>query len=71
MLKDVFKITDLLVNTIVNSDKKLSSHIALYDLYRSLFEVIDRVNLVANHYLALDFSEDFLQNSSFGKPEDK
>ena len=36
----------------------------VYDVYRNLEEVISDVKLVANHYLALDFSEGYLQDSS-------
>ncbi len=71
MLKDIDTTTNLVINSVIESDKKIYSPIALYDLHINLAKVIDEVNCVANHYLALDFSEDFLQNSSFGKPEDK
>ena len=64
MLKDVIKITNLIIDTIENTNKKIYSPARLYDFYRSLCQVIRSVNTVANHYLALDFSEDFLQNSS-------
>ena len=43
----------------------------VYDVYRNLEEVISDVKLVANHYLALDFSEGYLQDSSWGQPVDK
>ena len=43
----------------------------VYDVYRNLKDVISDLNLVANHYLALDFSEGYLQDSSWGEPIDK
>ena len=42
-----------------------------YDVYRNLKDVISDLNLVANHYLALDFNEPYLQGSSWGEPIDK
>ena len=34
----------------------------IYDVYRSFQKVIIDVNFVANNYLALDFTEEHLQN---------
>ena len=71
MLKDILKVTNLIVNAIEKSEEKISSPIALYDMHRALHTVIDKISLVANHYLALDMTEEYLQNSSLGKPVDK
>ena len=71
MLKDILKVTNLIVDTIEKSEEKISSPIALYDMHRSLHAVINMISLVANHYLALNMTEEYLQNSSFGEPIDK
>ncbi len=71
MLKDIIKVTNFIVDSIEQSDEIVSSKIPLYDLHRKLYAVIDHIGLVANHYLALSMDEEFLQNSSFGKPMDK
>lgn len=71
ILKDIQKLTTTVFNRFINNDKKLNSSKNIYDTYRKLEVMIDNINLVANHYLALDFKEEFLQNSSFGEAEDK
>ena len=69
MLEDIKIITTKVFDEFM--DKKLSSAKKAYLTYLSMQSVIEDINLVANHYLALDFSEDFLQNSSCGEPADK
>lgn len=71
MLEDIVKVTTIVFAEALEHDKNLNSPINVYNVYRNLSEVIGCVKLVANHYLALDLSEDFLQNSSFGEPVDK
>lgn len=68
---DVITITNTIFDQFIPDNKPLQSKINLYDVYRALNELIYSINLVSKHYLALDFSEDFLQNSSYGKPQDK
>ena len=71
MIEDVLKFTNIVIDEIYQPYNKISSPIVLYKLHLNLYLIIYYIDLVANHYLALDFSEDFLQNSSYGKPEDK
>ena len=54
-----------------NKKKNQNEPKKIYDVYRSFQKVIIDVNFVANNYLALDFTEEHLQNSSFGEPVDK
>ena len=70
MLKDIITLTKLITKEL-KADKKINSATALYDMSRTLHQVIEYNSLVANHYLALRFDKDFLQNSSFGEPIDK
>jgi alpha-L-fucosidase len=71
MLKDIRKITKHILNQFEPDNRALSNPIACYDVYRKLALVINNANLVAEHYLALDFNEPYLTNSSWGKPSDK
>lgn len=71
MLKDVLFITKEVFSKALPKKKNLKNPKRVYDVFRSFQEVISDVNLVANHYLALDFSEPYLQNSSWGEPVDK
>jgi len=71
MLDDIIKITQEVFSKFIKSHKLLSSPKKVYDSYRALSEVITNVQLVKEHYLALDFTEGFLQNSSYGEPVDK
>ena len=71
MLKDIVTITIETFNEAFCADKILSRPKRVYDVYRNLQELISNVSLVSNHYLALDFTEHFLENSSFGEPIDK
>ena len=71
MLQDKVKITQKVLNEALEDDNKLDSPRNVYKLYKNLSKVIGNVQLVANHYLALDFTEEFLQNSSWGDPVDK
>lgn len=52
-------------------NKALSNPKICYDAYRKLALVIDNANLVAEHYLAVDFNEHYLQNFACGKPSDQ
>ena len=71
MLKDITKITQIIFDQFITENKPLKAPKAVYDLYRALGIVIDNSKLVSEHYLALDFSEGFLENSSWGEPGDK
>jgi len=71
MLKDIVINTRKILNEFIPSNAKINSKRALYDLYRAMHVMIDDIELVSEHYLALDFTEEFLQNSSHGKPSDK
>jgi hypothetical protein len=71
MLKDVLFITKEVFSKALSKKKNLRNPKRVYDVFRSFQEVISDVDLVANHYLALDFTEHYLQNSSFGEPVDK
>jgi hypothetical protein len=68
MLEDIRVITKKLFDEFMN--RELANARMAYFAYIKLEEVIDNINLVANHYLALDFEENFLENSS-KTPEDK
>jgi len=71
ILKDIQKLTTTIFDKFIKSDENINAPKNIYDTYRKLEVMIDNINLVANHYLALDFKEEFLQNSSFGTPQDK
>ena len=71
MLNDIVKITKKIFDEALVDDKTLTVPKAVYDVYRNLSYFISDANLVANHYLALDFTEGYLQNSSWGEPIDK
>ena len=68
MLEDIRVVTKKLFDEFMN--KELANARMGYFTYVKLEEVIDGINLVANHYLALNFEEDFLESSS-RTPEDK
>ena len=69
MLEDIKIVTTKVFDEFM--DKKLSSAKKVYLTYISMQSMIENIDLVANHYLALDFSKDFLQNSSWEEPADK
>lgn len=71
MLKDVIYITKKVFHKALVKKENLRNPKKTYDAFRSLSKLIEDANTVAMHYLALDFSEDFLQNSSWGDPKDK
>ncbi|MDZ7817267.1 MAG: hypothetical protein U5K55_01075 [Aliarcobacter sp.] len=71
MLVDIVAISKNIYSEIIEKDVTLENPNKLYDSYRSLKQVIESSNLVANHYLALSFKEDCLQNSSIGSAIDK
>ena len=71
MLKDILFLTKKVFDEALIKEENLPNPKKVYDVYRNLQEVISDVRLVANHYLALDFSEPYLENSSWGKPVDK
>ena len=71
MLKDIIFLSKKVFDEALIKEENLPVPKKVYDVYRNLQEVISDVNLVANHYLALDFSEPYLQGSSWGEPIDK
>ena len=71
MLKDILFLTKKVFDEALIKEENLPNPKKVYDVYRNLQEVISDVKLVANHYLALDFSEHYLQGSSWGEPVDK
>ncbi|MBE0496494.1 MAG: hypothetical protein IBX45_08805 [Campylobacterales bacterium] len=71
MLKDIRKITTHLFDAFGPENKPLSSPKACYDVYRKLEKLVYCTHLVAEHYLVQDFSEEYLQNSSYGSPQNK
>ncbi len=71
MLKDVLFLTKNIFDEALIKEENLLNPKRVYDVFRSLEEVISDVKLVSNHYLALDFTEEYLQNSSLGEPIDK
>lgn len=60
-----------MLDDIVKLTKKKKYPKNIYDTYLALKGVIEYINLVSEHYLVMDFSEDFLQNSSHGTPQEK
>ena len=71
MLKDITKLTKIVFDEALDFSKNLHSPKTVYDIYRLLHVVIEETSLVASHYLALKFDEEYLQNSSCGEPVDK
>lgn len=71
MLKDVLFITKKVFDEALIKEENLPVAKKVYDVYRNLKDVVSDLNLVANHYLALDFTEGYLQGSSWGEPIDK
>ena len=71
MLKDILFLTKKVFDEALIKEENLPNPKKVYDVYRNLKDVISDVNLVANHYLALDFSEPYLQGSCWGEPIDK
>lgn len=71
MLRDIKIITKKVFDEALTSKELLANPKVVYDLYRNLSDVISDVDLVAKHYLALDLTEEYLQNSFLGEPIDK
>ena len=71
MIKDILFLTKKVFDEALIKEENLPNPKKVYDVYRNLKDVISDLNLVANHYLALDFSEPYLQGSSWGEPIDK
>ena len=71
MIKDILFLTKKVFDEALIKEENLPNPKKVYDVYRKLKDVISDLNLVANHYLALDFSEHYLQGSSWGEPIDK
>jgi hypothetical protein len=69
MIEDIQKITKIVFDEFM--DKELQNPKTAYSTYISLQKFIEDLALVADHYLALNFSEEYLQNSSLGTPADK
>lgn len=71
MLEDIVKNTQKVFEQFLPQNKSVQSIKSVYDLYRAMQRMVNNVDLVSEHYLALDFEEPYLQNSSFGSPSDK
>ena len=71
MLKDIIFLSKKVFDEAFIKEENLSVPKKVYEIYRNLEEVISDLDLVANHYLALDFTEGYLQESSWGEPVDK
>ena len=71
MIKDILFLTKKVFDEALIKEENLPNPKKVYDVYRNLKDVISDLNLVANHYLALDFNEPYLQGSSWGEPIDK
>jgi len=71
MLRDLTLITSKIFDEAFDSEKPLLAPKIIYDLYRNLGDVIGQVDTVAVHYLVQDFTEEYLQDSSWGEPVDK
>lgn len=71
MLKDLIFLSKKVFDEALIKEENLSVPKKVYEIYRNLEEVISDLDLVANHYLALDFTEGYLQESSWGEPVDK
>lgn len=71
MLKDVLFLTKNIFDEALPKKKNFYNPKSAYDVHRSLQELINKINSIANHYIALDFTEPYLQNSSCEEPSDK
>jgi len=71
MITDIIKTTKYITERLINSKLRVSSPMYVYDSYRLLREVINNLNCLAVHYIAKRFDHENLQNSGFGKPENK
>lgn len=71
MLKDVLFLTKNIFDEALPKKKNFYNPKSAYDVHRSFQELINKINSIANHYIALDFTEPYLQNSSCGEPADK
>jgi len=71
MIQNITKISERVFDYFLSQHKKICSPKNLYLIYFYLNKVIEDSELVAHHYLALRFDEEFLQNSSLGIPQDK
>lgn len=71
MLVDIVHISKKIYSEVIDKNLKIGNPIKFYDSYRNLKQVIESSTLVANHYLALNFEEKFLQDSSIGNATDK
>ena len=71
MLKDVLFITKEIFPKVLVKKKNQNEPKKIYDFYRSFQKLIKNIDFVTNHYISLDFTEPYLQNSSCGEPVDK
>jgi hypothetical protein len=67
---DLATLTEKVTQVAIRSKMKLSI-LSFYDACRALHEFNRELNTVLFNYFDLSFDADFLQNSSFGAPEDK
>ncbi len=71
MLNDITTLTTKIFDQFIPNNSPINSKKKLYDTYRAMQKLVDRTKLVSEHYLALDFTEGYLQDSSLGTPSDK
>lgn len=71
MLEDIVALTSRTIEDSLAQHKNDMNGAKVYSVYKKLANLISSAKITANHYLALDFSEAYLQNSSFGAPADK
>lgn len=67
----VTKVTKVAFEEALDIPKNMHSPRILYDIYRSLEKVLENISLLSEHYLALDFSEEYSQLLSYIKFEDE
>ncbi|MCI4400066.1 MAG: hypothetical protein JHC37_05830 [Campylobacteraceae bacterium] len=71
MLEDIVALTNYTIEDSLVAHKNDMDGAKVYSVYKKLANLISSAKITANHYLVLDFSEGYLQNSSFGAPADK
>ncbi len=71
MLEDIVEISKKVFDEAYAYNGSIGRAPDIYMIYKKLAELIVDAKCVASHYLALDMTNPFLQNSSFEEPVDK
>lgn len=71
MLEDVLFLTKNIFNETIYNTNKYNNAIIIYDVYRNLKELLDKLNFLSNHYLEVDFTEEYFKNLSYEDAMDK